>query len=154
MLSGRSWPGQVAGDTKLSPPETTFGNEVLKLTLHETNERIFAILRAETAGSALFAKHLPPDPRVVRRDDGVAGKLSAIPTVGDPLQPTRRRFQLCSAEQRLENGLEESLHVAHVLHFGHMYTIETSELPAPAVTARMPIGRLTLAMVSDVTLLE
>lgn len=154
VRSERSWLGQVAGDSKLSPPEMTFGNKVLKLALHKTNERVYAIVKAETARSALFAKHLPPGPSVVRPDDGVGGEASAIRSVGDPLQPKRQRFQLCDVEHRLENGLKESLYVSRVLQFGHVLTIVTPKLPAPDLTARTPRGQRTLAVVPGVTLLE
>lgn len=89
LRTKRNWLGQVAGVTKLSPPETTLGDEVLKLALHETNERVYAIVETETARSALFARYLPPDPGVVRLDSGVGGQLSAIRTFGDPFQLKR-----------------------------------------------------------------
>ena len=135
----RNWLGQVAGATKLSPPETTLGDEVLKLALQETNERVYTIVKTETARAALFAEYLPPDPSVVRFDNGIGGQPSASYTVGDPLHPKRQRPQFCGMEHRLENGLEESLHVSHVLQIGHVLTIETSKLPAPSSTARVPI---------------
>jgi hypothetical protein len=79
--------GPVTGATKLSPPEPTLGNEVLKLAAHEMHESVYAIIETETARSGLFAQYLPPDPGFVRLDSSVGGKLPAIGSVSDPLQP-------------------------------------------------------------------
>lgn len=78
LLPQRSGLGQVAGDTKFSPPEMAFGDEVLKLALHETNERVYAIVKTETARAALFTEYLPSDPGVVRFDSGGVGKLGTV----------------------------------------------------------------------------
>jgi hypothetical protein len=68
----------------LSPPEETFGNEVLKITSHEVDESIWALVQRKTARSTVFAKDLPSDPGVIRFEDGVVREFSAGRTISDP----------------------------------------------------------------------